>query len=68
MSSEDSVEVIVLLEVHAAQPSHGRESLFVAVAEPIDWTPSAESGCKPGFQKAMVDESVDCTVDYFRAG
>jgi hypothetical protein len=56
------------LEVHAAKPSHGRESLFVAVAEPTDSPSSANSGCKPGFQKAMVDESVDCTVEYFRAG
>ena len=44
------------------------ESLFVAVAEPIDSNPSAETGCKSAFQKAMVDESVDCAVEYFHAG
>jgi len=46
---------------------HGRK-LFVAVAEPIDSNPSAETGCKSAFQKATVDESVDCAVEYFHAG
>ena len=31
-------------------------------------TPSAETGCKSAFQKATVDESVDCAVEYFHAG
>lgn len=30
-------EGIVLFEVHAAQPSHGGQSLFVAFADPTDW-------------------------------
>ena len=43
------------------------ESLFVAVAEQSTGT-RQPSQAATWLQKAMVDESVDCAVEYFYAG
>ena len=62
------MEDIVLVEVHAAQPSHGWELVCRCRRTDRLELYSVESVCKPGFQKAMVDESVDCAVECFHAG